>query len=152
MIGLVNANTSPNAAAMLLTGDELDDVNIQNNVIQMSNSRLRPIKVYSLDGLTFAQNTYFSDADDEYWFKIGTENYSFQSWLDKTGELGAQATKVPLTMPIRSIESYAAVNGMTLEEMISGMIHQSRSQRQRGYTVDAIFEYIENGYGTYSCE
>lgn len=152
MIGLVNANTSPNAAAMLLTGDEFDDVNIQNNVIQMSNSRLRPIKVYSLDGLTFAQNTYFSDADDEYWFKIGTENYSFQSWLDKTGELGAQATKVPLTMPIRSIESYAAVNGMTLEEMISGMIHQSRSQRQRGYTVDAIFEYIENGYGTYSCE
>jgi len=152
IIGLVNSGTPLNEAAILLTADEFSNIRVEDNVIQLTNSDLRPLRTNSLLGVSFAGNRYFSEASDDSWFRVGSINYSFEDWESVSGELGATNVEAVVSNPLRSIETYAGSLGLTIEEFEIGLISQSGALWSREYTVDAIVEYIEDGYGSNTCD
>ena len=78
--GLINESTAPNAAALLLAGDEYKNIQVEGNLVQLKNSKLRPIRANSLEGISFKNNTYFSNAEMDSWFRVGTTDYNFSDW------------------------------------------------------------------------
>lgn len=150
--GLINTATSRNAAAFLLSGEVFSNILVADNKIQMIDSLLRPLKTHSLDGIEFVGNSYYSAASNDEWFKIANDTFSFDSWLEKTGENGAKAQQSPMSAPIRSFESYAAMNGLTYDQMVLELTRKSKSSWQREFTADGIIDYIKAGYGSLSCD
>lgn len=150
--GLINENTAPNAAALLLTGDEFENIQVEGNLIQMKNSKLRPIRVNSLEEINFKNNTYFSNAEIDDWFRVGTTDYNFSDWQLISNEVGATNTAVEVIVPERSIDSYASSLGLSFEQLKENLLDQSRDLWQQEYTVDSIAGYIRDGYGSYNCD
>jgi len=152
IIGLINGSTHPNAAALLLTGDEFENIRVERNVIQMDESLLRPVRANSLVGIDFDQNRYFSQAEADNWFRVDSTDYSMEDWELISGETGAMSGQLEVVNPIRSIESYASSVGYTLEQFKTEILGQSRSLWSQEFTAEAITEYIKTSYGIYSCD
>ena len=151
IIGLINKVTSRNAAALLLTGDDFHNIQIEKNLIQMIDSKLRPVLTNSFTGVSFKDNSYYSEAEPDQWFSADSVNYNLEDWQVSSGETGAINTEFPILSPMRSIESYAQSLGNSLEELIVQMTDQSESLWEKEYTVDAITDYIKVGYGSFDC-
>jgi hypothetical protein len=152
IVGLMNESTAQNAAALLLTGDQFNNILVEDNLIQLENSKLRPIRANSLIGVNFKDNDYFSDAELDNWFRVDSENYDFSDWQLTSNEVGATNTAVEMITPERSLESYALSLGQNFEQLKRNFLAQSKSVWQQEYTVDAITSYIKDGYGEYSCD
>ena len=152
IVGLINETTAQNAAALLLTGDLFNNIQIEDNLIQLKNSKLRPVRANSLIGINFEDNTYFSEAELDSWFRVDSENYDFADWQLTSNEVGATNMPVELITPERSIESYALSLGQSFEELKESLLAQSKLSWQQEYTVDSIGDYIKDGYGVYTCE
>lgn len=152
IVGLINQNTAPNAAALLLTGDVFKNIRVEENVIQLVNSKLRPLRANSIDGISFEGNRYYSLADIDQWFKVGSKDSAFDEWQIISNEIGAANLEVPFLTPVRSLETYASSIGESIEQLTISLLSQSSSLWQREYTVDSISDHIKEGYGSYTCE
>lgn len=152
IIGLINKSTAQNAAALLLTGDEYKNIQVENNLIQLKNSKLRPIRVNNLTEISFKNNAYFSEAELSDWFRVGPTNYNFSDWQLTSNEVGATDTAVEMITPERSIESYASSLGLTFEQLRRNLLDQSKDLWQQEYTVESIDGYISDGYGRNTCD
>lgn len=152
IIGLINQSTAPNAAALLLTGDTFRNIRVEENVIQLVNSKLRPVRANSLDGISFEGNRYYSQANIDQWFKVGSTESTFDEWQIISNEVGAANVEVPFITPARSLETYAASIGESIEQLTISLLSQSKSLWQREYTADSISDHVKDGYGSYTCE
>ena len=117
----------------------------------MIDSKLRPVLTNSFTGVSFKDNSYYSEAEPDQWFSADSVNYNLEDWQVSSGETGAINTEFPILSPMRSIESYAQSLGNSLEELIVQMTDQSESLWEKEYTVDAITDYIKVGYGSFDC-
>ena len=99
--------------------------------------------------VTYANNTYFSNANPSAWFSINGASNSFAQWVVSAGETGAKALQVQFPDSSRTLETYATSLGGngTVAFLVTNAALQSQGNWQQAYTAQAVINYLDSGFG-----
>jgi len=101
-------------------------------------------------GYTYADNRYFSSANEGAWFDTEGGNVGVDEWVSASGETGAEQLASPpdFADPDRTIETYA--ESLQIGSSLEGYLSQARLQNRLRYygelTAPAINAYIRAGF------
>jgi len=150
--GLYKNSLSANSGAIRLRGGNFSNIYVAGNKIQLTDSKIRPIWAESLTGLTFSDNTYYSQADESEWFGVGDESYGLQDWSVISGDTGSISSQLYFIDPVRTIETYSSSLGMSYDQFVSKLTIRSVEIWGKEFTAEAVNAYIKDGYDGASCE
>ena len=150
--GLYKNSLTANSGAIRLRGNTFSNISVAGNKIQLTDSKIRPIWAESLTGLTFSDNTYYSQADESEWFGVDDESYGLQEWSIISGDTGSISSQLYFIDPVRTIETYSSSLGMSYDEFVSKLTIRSVEIWGKEFTAEAVNAYIKDGYDGASCE
>ena len=150
--GLYKSSLSENSGVIRFKGDTFSNIYVAGNKIQLLDSKIRPIWAESLSGLTFSDNTYYSEADESEWFGVDDGSYGLQDWSAMSGDSGSISSQLHFIEPVRTIETYSSSLGMSYDQFVSKLTIRSVEIWAKEFTAEAVNGYIKDGYGGASCE
>jgi len=131
--------------------DLLENILITGNAVQFEGLTTRVVSAGGgVAGVTFANNTYYTDAETDRWFAVGGNEFGFEAWIEESGEQRAVCEKVVYPGPGRTVETYMAALGKepTLGTFIAEVRKQSKTNWHPEYTAFAVNEWVRAGFGT----
>jgi hypothetical protein len=100
-------------------------------------------------GISFAGNSYYSDAPAGAWFIADGKAQDFDAWVRQSGEQGAKREKRAYPDPGRTIEGYMTHLGKP--SSVAAFIEEARKQSKTGwrpeFTAIAVNAWIREGFG-----
>jgi hypothetical protein len=100
----------------------------------------------TLPGVRYASNIYSTSIPAHFANVSGTYVTS-TTWISQMGETGLQFKTVSYPDPNRTLDTYAAQFGMTLDQFYVAVRAQSKANWNPNYTAAAINDYIRGGFG-----
>ncbi|MCH7536193.1 MAG: right-handed parallel beta-helix repeat-containing protein, partial [Bacteroidetes bacterium] len=120
-----------------------------NNIVQdITHSSVIVRHFGPFNSLTYADNTYYTNAQDSAWFEVDGTNYDFDEWLTLSGETGSSNESIDFVDPDRGVESYMGSLGgsPTFDAFIAEAAQQSKFNWRPEYTANAVNDYIREGF------
>jgi len=151
--GLLRDVPSDKTGAISLDSETKNNITIENNNIQLSDSQMRVVIAHNNTDVTYNGNRYYSDADPDLWFSIDGSDENFDSWQASTGDINSTADRDQFSEPPRSFETYLSLIGASgsIDTFVDLVANQSKQDWSRDLTAQAIAEYIREGYGGLEC-
>jgi len=151
--GLKKGATNERSGSIIVDKGPKEEIRITDNLLQLVDSKLRPIFADEIEQLTFTANKYFSEADEDLWFRAGGVDYDFQSWASYADDISSSAVQHEMLDPERSFETYLLTIGVnpTVDAFVAEIKKQTKYNWRQEFTAKVINEYIKEGYGGESC-
>lgn len=136
--------------------EKMRDVLIRENHFQMPGLETRLVSVSGEggEGIVFAGNTYWSDAEAGEWFRVNRQPMGFTDWVQLTHEQGAKAEQVEYPDDTRNIQNYMKHLGLepTHEAFIVEIRKQCKANWRTEFTAAVVNDWIREGFGAEKVE
>ena len=144
---------SHNNGALRMNDDPKSNILIKDNSIQLAGSEMRLVISENLPSTTFQNNTYYTDADDDQWFRVNGENYSFDEWETLSGDVESLNQKKAYIEPERTFETYldSIGFGTSIDAFVRSAMDQPTRTWSENFSAKRINAYIREGYGNTTC-
>lgn len=150
---LYMSQPSHNNGALRMNDDPKSNILIKDNSIQLAGSEMRPVITENLASTTFENNTYYTDADDDQWFRVNGANYSFDEWQSMSGDIESIDEKQSYIEPERTFETYldSIGFGSSIDAFVQSAMNQPTRTWSENFSAKKINAYIREGYGNTTC-
>lgn len=151
--GLLKDSSGINSGAITIDAQKKNNIIVGGNNIQLAGSKMRVIVSQDISNVVFSNNSYFSDADPDVWFRENENDREFESWREETGDINSLVAQSSFSEPRRSFETYLSLIGASgsIDTFVELVVSQSKDDWSRDLTASAISDYIREGYGGLRC-
>jgi hypothetical protein len=151
--GLKMTNSSAKNGGITIDDAPKSNINVRDNNIQLSGSKMLPVIVESGDVSMFESNTYFTDSDPEEWFSADGVTYSYENWLLLASETGSSNEQQVFLAPERNFETYLSSIGIepNVDSFIDSLLDLPAHTWDERFSAEKINTYIREGYGNTTC-
>jgi len=151
--GIIAKDPDLSNAAISVNLDIEGTVVVSENSLQLPESKLRLVNSDDRSTIEFNANRYLSGLDDQYWFRLASENHSFDGWANKKGDASSTVGKDHFVEPKRTFESYLASIGETpdIDSFMQARVKYSRRSGAGTVTAAEVRQYLREGYGDKTC-
>ena len=136
-----------------MNDDPKSNILIKDNSIQLAGSEMRPVISENLPSTTFENNTYYTDADSDQWFRINGANYSFDEWKSLSGDVESLDEQQTYIEPERTFETYldSIGFGSSIDAFVDSAMSQPTRAWSENFSAKRINTYIREGYSNTTC-
>jgi len=152
--GLKMTDSSAKNGAITIDGAPKNNIKVRDNDIQLSDSKMVPVIAHAIGSASFSYNTYFSDADEDNWFRVDGKSYSYNDWVTLTGDSGSTNQQHTFLSPERSFETYLSSIGLSpdIDSFIEAVADLPVRNWDSRLSAARINAYIREGYGNIMCK
>ena len=151
--GLKKDTSNENSGSIIINNGPKEGVRVTDNILQLVDSKMRPVVADGIQQITFNDNKYFSEADPDLWFRSDGKDYDFGSWVSYAGDTNSVSSRHEILKPERNFETYLSSIGInpSVDSFVEEVKKQSKFNWHQAFTAKAINKYIKEGYGGFSC-
>lgn len=150
---LYMSQPSNNNGALRMNDEPKSNILIKDNSIQLAGSEMRPVISENLPSTRFENNTYYTDADNDQWFRVNGGNYSFDEWESLSGDFESLNERQSYIEPERTFETYldSIGFGSSIDAFVRSAMDQPTRTWSENFSAERINAYIREGYGNTTC-